>query len=214
MNARSSMGIAGKRILLAALAVALHALTAAGQTTYTFDASNSSVEISVYKEGLFSAFGHNHLVAAKDFSGTVQFDADKIENSSATLRVVAKSLMVIDPGESAGDRRQVQATMLGAHVLDTARYPEILFHVTGVARIQRQGSGWRVMLTGELELHGTEKPITFPLNLRLSAGELSAEGEAALLQSAYGITPIQVAGGAVKVKDRLRIRFEIHARPK
>lgn len=191
--------------------LALHAAPAA-PTSYTFGAPRSSVEITVYKEGLFSAFGHNHLIAAKDFSGAVQFDPGKIESSSVTLRVVAESLTAIDPGESAGDRQQVQAAMLGEQVLDTARYPEISFHSASVTHVQRQGSGWRVTLAGVLQLHGTQKPVTFPLSVRLANGELIAEGEVFLLQSNYGITPIKVAGGAVKVKDRLRIRFEIHAR--
>lgn len=193
--------------------LAFHAAPAA-ETSYTFGAPRSSVEITVYKEGLFSAFGHNHLIAAKDFSGAVRFDPGKIESSSVTLRVVAKSLTAIDPGESASDRQQVQATMLGEQVLDAPRYPEISFHSTRVTQAQRHGSGWRVTVAGMLQLHGAERPVTFPLSVRLANGELIAEGEASLLQSDYGITPIKIAGGAVKVKDRLRIHFSIHAHPR
>jgi len=185
---------------------------AAAQTAYSFDAAHSSLEINVYKEGFFKAFGHEHLVTAKDFSGAARFDADKLENSSVTLRVAAKSFTVVDPGESDKDRQQVQATMLGESVLDTARYPEIIFRSTGVTKAGRQGDAWRLTLTGTLELHGAEKLVTFPLTLRLSSGELIAQGEFFFLQTDYGIKPVKVGGGAVKVKDRLRIHFEIHAR--
>lgn len=187
-------------------------LPASAQTAYTFDGSTSSLQISVDKQGLFSAFGHNHLVAAKEFSGSAQFDPGKIGSSSVSLRVAANSLTVIDPDSSANERGQVQATMLGPQVLDTARYPEIGFRSTGVTQAKQQGSGWRVMLTGMLQLHGTQRPVTFPLVVQLDHGQLSAEGDAYILQTDYGITPIKVAGGAVKVKNRLRIHFEIHAR--
>jgi polyisoprenoid-binding protein YceI len=197
---------------LALLAVlAFYSPSAVAQTSYTFDASHSSIEVNVYKEGLFSAFAHNHLISAKDFSGSVQFDPGTVANSSVTLRVAAKSLTVMDPGVSDKDRQQIQATMLGEQVLDVARYPEISFRSTGVTQVQQQASGWRLDLTGMLQLHGTEKQVSFPLSVRTENGELIAEGEASLLQTDFGITPVKIAGGAVKVKNRLRIHFLIHA---
>jgi hypothetical protein len=45
--------------------------------------------------------------------------------------------------------------------------------------------------------------------LRVDDGKLSADGEFSLLQSDYGIVPIKVGGGAVRVKDKLKITFHI-----
>ena len=185
---------------------------AAAQTAYSFDAAGNTVEINVYREGFFKAFGHDHLVAAKDFSGTVSFDANKIENSSVALRVKSNSLTAVDPGESEKDRNDVQTTMLGEKVLDVARFPEIVYVSTGVARAERKGDAWSVMLSGKLQLHGVEKPVALPVKVRVSEEGLTAEGQVFLLQTEYGITPVKVAGGTVKVKDRLRIHFVIHAR--
>lgn len=189
------------------------ALPTAAQTAYHFDTSNSAIEVNVYKEGLFSALGHNHIIHANDFSGTVQFDPNYVDNSSVALQVRAASLTVVDPDASASDRQQVQATMLGPQVLDTARYHEISFRSTRVAEVKQQGSGWRVTLTGTLQIHGTQRPVSFPLTLSVSGGELLAQGDASVLQTDFGITPIKVAGGAVKVKNRLQIHFKIHSRP-
>ena len=41
---------------------------------------------------------------------------------------------------------------------------------------------------------------------------LRASGEFTLNQSDYGIKPISVAGGALKVKDELKFSFEMVAR--
>jgi hypothetical protein len=41
---------------------------------------------------------------------------------------------------------------------------------------------------------------------------LRASGEFLLSQSSYGIKPVSVAGGALKLKDELKFSFEIVAR--
>lgn len=203
------------RMVLHGLAVvallAVFAACGAAQTTYTIEPATSTLEIDVYREGLLRALGHDHLITAREFSCTVQFDPNRVENSSVALRVATKSLSVVDPGQSEKDRGQVQATMQGDGVLDVARYPEIVFQSNRVEKAEKQGDGWRISLAGTLEIHGVRKPAAFPVVVRLLPDALSAQGEVSLLQTAFGIMPVKVAGGAVKVKDRLRVRFVIHA---
>lgn len=182
------------------------------RTTYEIDSSRSKMEIDVYREGFFKAFGHDHLVAAKEFSGQVLFDANKVESSATTFRVATKSLTVIDPGESEKDRNSVQTTMRGKEVLDVEHFPEVTFSSNGESKAERKGEKWNFTLAGKLKLHGVEKPVYLPVIVSLVGNELVAQGELSLLQTEYGITPVKVAGGAVKVKDRLRIRFEMHGR--
>jgi len=76
---------------------------------------------------------------------------------------------------------------------------------------EKTNDGWEVTLEGKLNLHSVEKPIGLPLRLTKRAGELSAEGDVSLLQTDFGITPIKVGGGAVKVKDKIRIHFDVVA---
>jgi polyisoprenoid-binding protein YceI len=178
---------------------------------YSVDAAHSRVEINVYKEGVFKAFGHDHVVAAKEVSGQVQFDAEKIEQSTVSLKIPTKSITAIDPGESEKDRHDVQATMEGEKVLDVAKFPEITFVSSGVSAVKRTPGGWELTLSGKLSLHGVGKPVSFPLRVHADAKELRGEGEVAILQTDYGITPVKVGGGSVKVKDRLKITFNIVA---
>ena len=178
---------------------------------YAVDSENSSLHISVYKEGLLKAFGHDHLISANKISGRVLFNEEMLEDSSADLTVEATSLRVIDPGESDKDRRKVQETMAGKDVLDEERFPVIRFTSTRVKQVKKTHDGWEVTLEGVLSLHGVEKPISLPLHVSAKDGELRAEGEASLLQTDFGITPIKVGGGSVKVKNKVRIRFELVA---
>jgi polyisoprenoid-binding protein YceI len=195
----------------AAMLLIAAASSAEDKTNYSVDSARSKVEINVYKEGVFKAFGHDHVIAAKEVSGQVQFDAEKIEQSTARLKIPTKSLTVIDPGESEKDRHDVQTTMEGEKVLDVAKFPEITFASSGVSAPKKMPGGWEITLSGKLKLHGVEKPVSFPLRFQADANELRGEGEVSILQSDYGITPVKVAGGSVKVKDKVKITFSIVA---
>jgi polyisoprenoid-binding protein YceI len=187
---------------------------AQGRASYSLDSQQSKMEIHVSKEGTFKAFGHDHLIGAKQISGQVQFDPEKIEQCSVHLRIPTKSMTVVDPGESEKDRRDVQATMEGEKVLDVAKFPEITFTSSGVSAAKKSSEGWELTLSGNLKLHGVAKPVSFPLHVRVNNNELRGQGELSVLQTDYGITPVKVGGGAVKVKDKLKITFNIVARTK
>jgi len=178
---------------------------------YSIDPAQSKLEIHVYKEGVFKAFGHDHLIAAKQLSGQVQLDPQKIDQSSVRLHVPAKSLTVVDPGESEKDRRDVQTTMEGEKVLDVAKFPEIIFSSSSVSAAKKTPAGWELTLSGKLKLHGVEKAVTFPLHVHAEGNELRGQGEVSILQTDYGITPVKVGGGSVKVKDKLKITFTVAA---
>ncbi len=200
------------RALSAALISLLAPLGARAQgASYSIDSQQSKMEIHVSKEGAFKVFGHDHLIAAKQLSGEVRFDPQNLDQSSVHLRVSAKSLTVIDPGESENDRRDVQATMEGEKVLDVAKFPEITFTSASISAAKKTSDGWELTLSGKLNLHGVEKPVSFPLHVRADNNELRTQGEVSLVQTDYGITPVKVGGGTVKVKDKLKITFSMVA---
>ena len=188
------------------------AFNAEPKTTYSIDSAKSKIEIQVAKDGFFKAFGHDHLVSATKFSGGAQLAAAKMEDSSVSFTADAGSLHVIDPGESEKDRSEVQATMLGEQVLDVARYPQIQFSSSAVKLVSSSKNTFDLQVSGPLTLHGTQKPVTLPVHLQISDdGSLTCDTEISLLQSDFGIAPYKAAGGAVKVKDKLKLTFHIVA---
>jgi polyisoprenoid-binding protein YceI len=84
------------------------------------------------------------------------------------------------------------------------RFPEILFDSESAER--SEAGAWTVR--GQLTLHGQTRPLT----TTVSGAQGHYKGSLALKQSDFGIAPIKVAGGAVKVKDQLTIDFDIVAR--
>jgi polyisoprenoid-binding protein YceI len=187
------------------------ATTAQEKGEYSIDSAKSKLEINVYKEGVFKAFGHNHLIISKQMSGGVQFDPKKIESSAVNLKVETKSLTVSPQGEPEKDRQDVQTTMSGEKVLDVAKYREIIFTSTGISEVKTTVNGWTLTLSGKLTLHGVEKPVRLQVALHVNGNQLQAQGKVSLLQTDYGIKPVKAGGGAVTVKDELKISFDIVA---
>ena len=161
------------------------------------DGIHSTVTVHVYKSGFLSAFAHNHEIQAPIESGEVKESG----TPSVELRVDVRKLRVLDPEASEGTRTQIQDTMNSIQVLDVGHFPEIRFQSTAV---EAKGPGhW--IVHGNLALHGTGRPIVVEVTLK---GE-RYQGSASLKQTDFGITPVTVAGGTVKVKDEMKIEFEI-----
>lgn len=197
--------------LIAALFCLANRDSAQDKTVYAIDLNQSTLEINVYREGFLKAFGHDHLIAAKQFSGQAEVNKDHLAESSVTLVIQTASLLVVNPGGSEKDRREVQATMLGEQVLDAEKNPEITFASTAVRSTRKSGTTSELNVDGILSLHGTQKPASLVLQFRIEDEKLEVEGETKLLQSDYGIKPIKAGGGTVRVKNEVKIRFSIIA---
>jgi len=186
------------RVIVAGLAtLGCVTLAAAGPEPRAIDSAHSSLKVRVLKSGFFSAFAHNHEIEALIESGEVT----EAGNPSVELRVDARKMSVLDPEASAGTRGQIQKTMLGPQVLDTEHFPEIHFRST---EIEAKGTDHWVV-HGALDLHGQSHPVTVDVSLKNGV----YRGTAALKQTEFGIKPVTVVGGTVKVKDEVRVEFEI-----
>src|SRR5438132_12592088 len=95
---------------------------AASAQHHAIDTQRSVITVRVYRTGVFSAFGHDHQIAAPIAGGSVDAAAHRVE-----LRVDSKALRVRDLDVSEKDRGEIQTTMLGPQVLDVEGYPQIVF---------------------------------------------------------------------------------------
>lgn len=158
---------------------------------------NSSITIHVGKTGLFSGLGHNHTISAP-ISRTVIDPKSK----TASITVLTKEMKVLDPDASEKDRQEIQATMLGPKVLDAQKFPEIRFASTHI----EQASAEEFKVTGNLELHGVTKQLEFAV----TGTPEHYTGKTKLRQTDFGIQPVSVGGGTVKVKDEIELEFNVY----
>src|SRR5215510_9761385 len=117
------------------------ALAASGD----LDKAASKVTVRVYKSGFFSAFAHDHTIAAPIASGHLD-----TEKSSVGLKFSTQEMKVMDHDASESDRAEIERTMKSDKVLNVARFPAIKFVSTYVEK--RDPNGY--LVRGDLTLHG------------------------------------------------------------
>lgn len=134
------------RGLLAAAAATVSLAAAVGAETYSIDAVHSSVSFSV-----------RHLVSRTsgrfgDFAGTVAYDPAQ----PAAARVEATiQLSSIDTGNERRDHHLLSPDFFAAE-----QFPAIHFVSTAV-----RPEGSRLMVTGDLTLHGVTRQIVLPVEV-------------------------------------------------
>jgi len=185
-----------------AAAVALPAAlwAADSATPREIDTQKSVMTVRVLKTGLFSAFAHDHEISAPIRDG--KFSETDPSVDLTAMRSRCGSWIRTCPRRTG---LEIQENMLGPKVLDTGQFPEIRFRSTAV---EPAGEG-RWAVSGDLMLHGQTRPV----KLAVRAQNGHDQGSAQLRQRDFGIEPISIGGGAVKVKDELRVEFDIVAKP-
>jgi polyisoprenoid-binding protein YceI len=166
-------------------------------------------QIHVGTAGLFGALAHNHLIEAEKISGCAAVDPKDPTHSSIKLDFPASNIRVLDPKESEKDRAEVQKNM-ETEVLRISEFPRIAFESTS---IERAGGPDNFRVRGNLTIRGKTQAVEVSVTLtRLSDATYRAAGYSKFAQTSFGIKPIQLGGGTVKVKDELEIEFELFLR--
>lgn len=181
-----------------------------GLVHYRLVADQSRFTVQAFAEGLFSAFGHDPVIAIRDFTGEVGFMPGTLSDASLKMTIKTDGLAASDDVK-AGDRAEIDR-MMRADVLETAKYAEIVFTSTNITA-SRLGEGrYRARVIGDLQLHGvTQKNLWIQTEVTISDEKLRAQGQFSLKQTDYQIKPVKVAGGTLKVKNELKFSFDIVA---
>jgi polyisoprenoid-binding protein YceI len=174
--------------------------------TYVLDPAKSRVLVHVGKSGLFKFAGHEHDVLAPLREGEVVADPSALARGSVRLAFDAKALQVVAEGEPPEDVPKVQESMAGPKVLDAGRFPEVTFQSETISGREPSPGVYELTVAGPLRLRDQSVPLRISVRVELRDARLVAEGKGSFRQSAFGITPVSVAG-VVKVKDELEVDF-------
>jgi polyisoprenoid-binding protein YceI len=178
---------------------------------YRFDPTQGRFTVQAFATGLLSALGHSPTFAVRDYSGEVRFVGGEIQGTELDLTVNAESL-VLEDRVSASDLGEIEDRMR-RDVLETRAYREITFHGAHLAHEPIAPGRVRLRLGGPLSLHGATFPHQVDLELFIFSDGVRLRGDCPLRLSDYGIKPVTALGGAIKLKDDLRLTFDIVALP-
>lgn len=188
-------------------------------------AADSRLIVLVYRAGALAAVGHNHVIACHCLSGTIYLPSDPMR-ASFDLHLAVTQLTVDDPALRAAEhspdfpadvpqsaRQGTRHNMLGGALLNAARYPDIALRSAGL-QPSPDGRPAEVVARVLVELDGAWHPVAVPLRYEIRNGEIVASAEFPLRQTSLGLTPFSALGGALRVRDGMKVALRLVARPR
>lgn len=175
---------------------------------YRLDSSQSKFIAHALRGGLFWFKGHEHLVAAREFSGEAQLNSASLAASSLQLSVQTDS-MVETSDAFTEPQKQIINKELREIVLEPGKYPEIVFRSNSVSG-KTPGSGqYDLNIAGALTLHGVTRSIVIPAKVTVSGNDLRAVGEFSIDRSDFNVKATSAFHGMVRVRKKVKFTFDI-----
>jgi len=179
--------------------------------------------VLVYRAGPLAAMGHDHVVGCHCLTGTVYLPRDPLR-ASFNVRIAVGQLTVDDPklraAEHSADfppdvpgsaRRGTRKHMLGAALLNAAKYADITLRSQGLRR-SPGGKPGDVLAQVAVRVLGGWHSVTVPIHYVIRTGEIVATGSFPLKQTDIGLTPYSAFARALRVKDDMKIRIRLVAK--
>ncbi len=174
---------------------------------YLIDTRTSRFTVRVFASGLLSSFGHNPTIGVREYSGEATFVPGSLGQAFVKISVQSDSLEVMND-ISQKDRLEIESKMR-QEVLETSSYPQMVFESTQCSANKMGENSYTLNVSGNFTLHGVTRSETVYAQAALMGDALRAYGEFSLRQTDYGITPVSVAGGSLKVKDEVKVSFDL-----
>jgi polyisoprenoid-binding protein YceI len=143
----------------------------AGAESLVISPDNSKVEFVGAK------VTRSHNGSFKLFNGTIDLVNNSIEQSRVTIDIDTASIVA--------DEDDLTKHLKTPDFFDVAKYPKAAFSST---KIEAAGTGSAThTVTGNLDLHGVKKSITFPATIQLAADAVSVNAEFSINRKDFGI---------------------------
>jgi polyisoprenoid-binding protein YceI len=151
---------------------------------------------------------------ATGWTGSATWDPADVGACALSVEVPVKKLSVDPPklraalkmeGElSESQRADVKKNMLSKSQLDAANHPTVTFTAT-----QCVAKGDKVMVTGDLTLHGVTNTVTLPMTVTEDGATFEAKGTLKIKATDYGIEPFSAMLGALKNKNQMTLSIRL-----
>lgn len=183
----------GKTQATTAEAVAVAAAPASA-AKYAFSNAESKVEFVGAK------VTRKHDGSFQTFSGTVSLvDNDPVKSSVA---------VTVDIASLKSDDEKLTGHLKSPDLLDAAKFPQASFTSTSIKAGGDKGASHTV--TGNLQLHGVTKSISFPASIKASAEAVDVDAEFAINRKDFGIVYPGMPDDLIK--DDVLLKLQIRAK--
>ncbi|MCB9681871.1 MAG: YceI family protein [Alphaproteobacteria bacterium] len=203
------------------LAPAAFAQDAPSSTTYTLSPKGSDVYVVIRNDesATLSRLGHDHVIYASTFTGTVTWpDADG-GACAVDIKVPVSGLRVDPPGlrdkaglddrtVDDGDKDKILSNLSGKSQLNADANPFVTFHATSCS-----GHTGKVVVEGTMSIHGTTQPLKVTMDVQHDADSFTASGSFDTTHTAYGFKPFAATALGPRNQDRLSFAIKVRGTP-
>lgn len=158
------------------------------------DAATSKIEFTGSK------VTGKHDGGFKVFKGVIDLVGDKVEDSAVVFEIDMKSVFT----DAAGLTDHLQ----NQDFFEVAKFPKASFISTKIVADTAKGAG-NYTVTGDMEIRGTKKSITFPAKITVAADAVTVASEFSINRKDFGIV---YAGKADDlIRDDVVLRLDLKA---
>lgn len=179
-----------RAVLVGLLAIALGG--ASPPPSWVVVRQASTIELTI------RALGGSQHGRFEDWRGDITFDPEAPERTRATVLVQAASLRMRSSALTSRAR--------GSSLLDTARHPVVRFELQSL----RPLGGSRYTARAEVTIKGRTRPVSFPVDLRVTGDRAHLAGAFTLDRTQFGIGTTgawnRILGREVTVRVALQAR--------
>jgi polyisoprenoid-binding protein YceI len=175
---------------------------------FRLDSGQSKFIAHAQRGGLLWFKGHEHLVAAREFTGEAQITAGTM--TPATLQLAVKTDSMAETSDAFTDaQKQIINKELREIVLEPEKYSEIVFKSNEVTGKANGSGGYDAKIGGDLTLHGVTRHIVIPAQVTLNGSELRAVGTFSIDRSDFNVKATSAFHGMVRVRKTVKFTFDI-----
>jgi len=166
----------------------------AGAETLIIAPENSKVEFVAAK------VTRSHNGHFEQFTGSIDLAGSSADQSRVTIDIETGSVMT--------DEDQLTGHLKTADFFDVAKFPKATFVSTKIEPRRDKADANTYDVTGNFDLHGIKKSITFPANIQIGPDRVAVNAEFAINRKDFGIV---YAGKADNlIRDGVVIRLTLN----
>jgi len=165
-----------------------------GTETLTISPANSKVEF------VASKVTRSHNGSFKQFSGQIDLDPNNIPASRVTIDIDTSSVVADDD--------QLTGHLKTPDFFDVAKFPKATFVSTKIEPGSSDLGTMSYLVTGNFDLHGVKKSISFPAVIKVTADNVTVNAEFSINRKDFGIV---YAGKADDlIRDGVVIKLDLN----
>lgn len=169
----------------------------AGAETLAISPENSKIEF------VGSKVTGSHNGGFKQFSGTIDLAKDSIEQSRVTIDIDTNSIVT--------DAERLTAHLKTPDFFDVAKHPKANFTSTKIE--PSTTAGVTHMVTGNLEIHGAKKSISFPATIQVAPEAVTVNAEFAINRKDFGINYAGKADDLIRDEVVMKLTIKAPRKP-